>query len=206
LLPRRARAPSACSILASSKQSGEFIQTVDILTWKTLFLGMQSAKRSREGETYLIRLRRFTMTELVVVVLYFVLLFVLCHLQYYDFRARTIVYPILWLSAAFVIYKLLFEKSRERRGILQLGGIIGFFVLLYYGVRLTGFCSYVNYGTSYVNQKDSSVTITSRGYGCFMTDVDFDYTLERRLTAHLKWITDLDVQHLDPASWRRLSK
>jgi hypothetical protein len=165
---------------------------------------MKKTRRSSEGETYLIVLRRFSLIELVAVAAYFIMLVVFSHLQYYNFRARTIVYPLIWLSVAFVIYKTLFERSRERRGILQLGAIIGFFVLLYALIPLTGFCRYIDYGTSFVNEKDSTITIRSRGYSCFMTDADVDYVLERKLTAHLTWISDLNIQHLDPASWQKI--
>jgi hypothetical protein len=111
---------------------------------------MQRNSHYREGETYLIVPRRFKFIEFVWVVVYFVILFLFSHLQYYNFRLRSVIYPLMWLSAAFVLYKALFERSRERRGILQLGGIIGFFVLLYYLIPLTGFCRYTDYGSSYV--------------------------------------------------------
>ena len=130
---------------------------------------MKRNRRSREGETYLIVLRRFSLIEFAGVVAYFVVLFLLSHLQYYHFRLRSVIYPLMWFSVAFVLYKVLFERSRERRGVLQLGGIIGFFVLLYYLIPLTGFCRYTDYGWFYVNEKDPTITIASRGYSCFMT-------------------------------------
>ncbi len=167
---------------------------------------MNKTRRSGEGESYLIVPRKFNGRECLLVLAYFALLFLFSHLQYDNFRLQTVIYPLLWLSGAFVVYKALFERSRERRGIMRLGRIIGFFVLLYYCIPLTGFCAYMNYGTSYVNQKDSSVTITTRGYGCFMTDVDVEYVLERKLTTHLKWITALDVKHMDPATWRKITE
>jgi len=49
--------------------------------------------------------RSFSRKQIVVALLFFFLLFFFLPLEFYDIKAKTFLYPVIWVSIAFVVYK-----------------------------------------------------------------------------------------------------
>jgi hypothetical protein len=165
---------------------------------------MKIGTSSAQGNSYLIVRRKFKLKELLIALAYFLLLFSLLPLEYDNIRARTFVYPLIYVSAAYVLYKALFERSSEKYAIGLVGGIIAFFFIIYYFLRLIGFCAWSDFGILYVNRNDKSDKIIMRGYGCFLTDTDTQLFEEREITKHLKWVTNFDEKPINTTKWQKV--
>jgi hypothetical protein len=117
-------------------------------------------------------IRKFSLKEVLISVLFLSLLFFLLPLEYDNIKAKTFLYPIILTSVAFIIYRMFPAKSLMRTILFSMGGIMYVLFALSYLINLVGFCAWINHGTLYVNKRNPSVRIISRGYGCFLTDDD----------------------------------
>jgi hypothetical protein len=167
-------------------------------------VNMRKNSRSVEGESYLIVVRMFSLKEFLLTAAYFAFLIFFLPLQYDNIKARTFLYPIIWWSAAFVVYETFFKRSQERPAILKVGGVLAFCLILNFLFGLLPFCGWMNYGTVYVSKKDQSTTITVKSYECLMTEGEPEYFEERKITQHLKWVTDFNAKVIDTTKWQRV--
>jgi hypothetical protein len=147
-------------------------------------------------------IRKFSLKELLTSILFLSLLFFLLPLEYDNIKAKTFLYPIIWTSFAFIIYKTFPVKSLMRTILFSMGAIIYLVFALSFIINLTGFCAWINHGTLYVNKRNPSARIISRGYGCFLTDDDRQLFEERRITLHIKWVTDFSEAPIDTTKWK----
>jgi hypothetical protein len=147
-------------------------------------------------------IRKFSLKEVLVSILVLSLLFFLLPLEYDNIKAKTFLYPIIWTSFAFIMYKTFPVKSLMRTILFSIGAIIYVVFALSFIINLTGFCAWINHGTLYVNKRNPSVRIISRGYGCFLTDDDGQLFEERRFTPHIKWVTDFSETPIDTTKWK----
>ena len=146
--------------------------------------------------------RKFSRAEISVGLLYFFLLFFFLPLEYDDMKARTFLTPIIWISIAFVIYRIFPKPSRLRTLVFSIGGGIYFLCAVIYIPILFGFCTSSDHGALYVNRKDPSRRITMTGYGCFLTDENTQLHEERSITQHIKWVTSFDKKQVDTTEWQ----
>jgi hypothetical protein len=146
--------------------------------------------------------RRFSRTEIVVASLFFFLLFFLLPLKYDNIKAKTFLYPIIWISSAFVVYRTFPKPSELRTFIFTIGGGLCFLYALLNIPNLIGFCALRDHGTLYINRKDPSRRIIMTGYSCFLTDDDIQLYQERTITEHIKWVTSFDEKPVDTTKWQ----
>ena len=146
--------------------------------------------------------RRFSRTEIVVALLFFFLLFFFLPLKYDDIKAKTFLYPVIWVSIAFVMYRAFPKPSELRTFVFSIGGIAYFLCVLLYIPNVVGLCASRDHGTLYVNKKDPSRRITRTGYSCLLTDEDSQWYEERSITQHIKWVTSFDEKQVDTTKWQ----
>jgi hypothetical protein len=192
------------SLLPSTLRFAEALLMVSVAKQFEYYPNMKKNSRSIQGESYLIVIRRFSLKEFLLTVAYFAFLIFFLPLQYDNIKARTFLYPIIWMSAAFVVYETFFKRSQERLAILKVGRVIAFFLILYFFRGLIPFCAWINHGTLYVNKKDQSITITIKTFECMMTEGDPDLFEERKITQHLKWVTDFNAKTIDTTKWQKV--
>lgn len=162
---------------------------------------MKKDRQAARRRSYTIVVRRSNWKEIVAVVIYFSTLIFLLPLKYDNTRAKTFLYPLIWVSVGFALYKALFERSREKLAIQKIGAVGVFLIFLYYFIQFIGFCGWSDQGVIYTNKKDPSLEITARAYSCMLTDDDAEFYKERKLSKHLKWATPLD-EKIDTAIWQ----
>ena len=167
---------------------------------------MKQDTPSTQSNPYLALFRKFNIKKLLLILAYFFLLFCLLPLEYDDIKVRTFVKPLIYASAAFLLYRAVTAKSRDKYAKWLLGGLLTFFFLIYLFFKLIGFCAWGDFGIQYVNRNDNSDRIIMRGYGCFLTDDDTQLFEERLLTKHLKWVTNFDEQPIDKNKWQETFK
>ena len=140
--------------------------------------------------------------NLILSVLYFSLLLLLLPLQYDNISVWPFVFPILFASVFIVLYRALAKWPRTKEALMIITAITIVFLGFYYFIRIVHFCAYSDFGTVYVNRNDQSDTIVMKGYSCFLTDTDPELVEERKLTDHLKWVTEFTDKPVDPAKWQ----
>jgi hypothetical protein len=146
-------------------------------------------------------IRKFSLKEALVTLIFLFLLFFFLPLEYDNIKAKNFLYPIILASIAFIAYKLLPEPSEMRTFIFSIGGGVYFLLIFFTIPRLIGFCASTDHGVSYVNKKDHSIRLIMRGYACFLTDDDAEFFKEHRITKHIKWVTSFNEQSIDTTKW-----
>lgn len=146
--------------------------------------------------------RKFSVKEVLAALIFFILLFASLPMEYDDIKARTFIYPIMWIGAGYIVFKIFPKKSLTKSSLLIALGIVGLFYIL---TQVTGFCAWGHHGTLYVNKKDKSIKIICRTYDCFGTAEGCRLFKERRLTQHIKWVTSLDENPVDTTKWQSVS-
>jgi len=140
----------------------------------------------------------------VVFVAMLLLLWLLAPLEIDGFKLKTPVYSILWLSLPVIIYHMFPANGGIMGNIVGvIGTVVYVFITLVLGfIFLSGFCAWVNQSTRYISQKDSSVKIIQRGYACYGTDDDKYLFKQRKLTKHIKWVTEFNETRIDTLVWK----
>lgn len=124
-------------------------------------------------------------------------------LEYDNIRAKTFIYPLMWIGAVYIVFKAFPKKLLVARSLLLVFlGLVGFFVIL---PRVVGFCGWTHHGTLYVKKGDRSVRIICRTFDCFMTAEGCQRFKERRITEHIKWVTSFDEKTVDSTIWESVS-
>jgi|GEM_PF-2881700 hypothetical protein len=147
-------------------------------------------------------IRKFSRTEIVVALLFLFLLFLFLPLEYDDVEAKTFLYPMIWISIAFIVYKTFPTPSELRTFVFSVGGVAYFLYALSYIPNLIGFCAFRDHGILYINRKDPSRRIKMTGYSCFLTDEDTQLYEERSITKHIKWVKSFDEKPVDTTQWQ----
>ena len=146
--------------------------------------------------------KRYSRKEIVVASLFFFLLFFFLPLKYDNIKAKTFLYPIIWICSAFVVHRAFPKPSDLRTFVFTIGGGACFLYVLLHIPNLIGFCGSRDHGTLYVNRMDPSRKITMTAYSCFLTDDDIQLYEERSITQHIKWVTSFDEKPVDTTKWQ----
>ena len=151
------------------------------------------------GNASPITVRKFSLKKVLAALISFLILFLFLPLEYDNIKAKTFIYPIMWISLGYIVFKAFPGKSYTKRILLMLLGIIGLFYIF---IHVIGFCGWIQYGTLYVNKRDKSIRIICRTYGCFGTAEGCRFFEQRRITEHIKWVTSFDEKPIDTTKWQ----
>jgi hypothetical protein len=143
--------------------------------------------------------RKFSLKKVLAALISFLVLFIFLPLEYDNIKAKTFIYPIMWISLGYIVFKAFPGKSFTKRILLMLLGVIGLF---YTFTQVIGFCAWINHGTLYINKRDKSISITCRTYDCVGTDEGCRLFELRRITEHLQWVTSFDEKPIDTTKWQ----
>jgi hypothetical protein len=146
---------------------------------------------------------KLTFKEVVGGLCFFVLLFTFYHLEYDTIKAKTFLYPLFWISIAYIFIKKFRRKSTLRTFIFSVGGVIYFFIALNILTDLTGFCAWGHSNILYINKSNKSVKIDCRFYECFMTSGDCEMYKVNYITTHIKWVTKFNENPVDTTKWEK---
>jgi len=149
-------------------------------------------------------MEKFTLKEILGWVSFFILLFALLHLEYDTIKVKTFIYPLFWISIAYILIKKYRRKSTLRRIIFLLGGVLYFFIALNILADLTGFCAWGHSNVLYINKSDKSTKIACRSYECFMTSDNCELYEVKNITTHLKWVTKFNENPIDTTRWEKV--
>lgn len=148
--------------------------------------------------------RKFSRLEFILAALYFATLFFLRPFEYGIIKASTLITPVIWTSAGFVLYKTFFDRARDRRAIVPFAQIACVLTFISFGWAIIPFCGWQHYGTMYINKKDRSVTLRLRSYECLMTAGDGDLFEVRQITDHLTRVTEFHEKQVDTTKWEEV--
>ena len=143
--------------------------------------------------------RKFSVKEVIATLISFLLLFLFLPLEYDNIKAKTFIYPIIWISMGYIVFKAFPKKSLTKSSLLMSLGVIG---LLYIFTHVIGFCAWIKHGTLYINKRDKSIRIICRTYDCLGTAEDCQLFEERRISQHIKWVTSFDKKPIDTSKWQ----
>ena len=139
--------------------------------------------------------------KIVAILISLLVLCLLLPLEYDNIKAKTFIYPILWIGVVYTIRKLFPNDSILRNSLLVLLYIVGCF---YFLTQVTGFCGWAKHGTLYINKRDRSIRVTCRTYDCLGTAEGCQLFEERRLTKHLRWVTRFSKEPVDTTQWQNV--
>lgn len=131
------------------------------------------------------------------------LLVIVGHLEYRDFRFKTIINPIFWVTLGVACIRLLRNK-RYRHIRVMLIILFGVYVLISCFLLLrTVLCGSSESIILYVNKKNRSNTIFYRSYSCYQTTGDIEYYKSWNLIGELKWVMKKDRREGDSGEWEQ---
>ncbi|OQP60610.1 hypothetical protein A3860_32875 [Niastella vici] len=146
-----------------------------------------------------ISVRKFSVKEVLVALIFFLVLFIFLPLEYDNIKAKAIIYPVMWISMGYIVFKAFPGKSLTKSSLLIILGVI---CLSYTFSHVIGFCGWIKHGTLYKNKRDKSIRIICRTYECFGTAEGCQLFEERRITEHIKWVTSFDEKPIDTTKWQ----
>jgi hypothetical protein len=150
------------------------------------------------GNASPISVRKFSLNKVLAALIFSLVLFIFLPLEYDNIKAKTFIYPIMWISLGYIVFKAFPGKSYTQRILLMLLGIIGLF---YTFTHVIGFCGWIKHGTLYVNKRDKSIRIICRTYDCLGTAEGCRLFEQRIITEHIKWVTNFDEKPID-TTWQ----
>lgn len=153
------------------------------------------------GNASRISVRKFSVKKVLAVLISFLVLFILLPLEYDNTKAKTFIYPIMWISMGYIVFKAFPRKSHTKSILLMLLGVIGLF---YTFTHVIGFCTWTNHGTLYINKRDKSIRIICRTYDCLGTAEGCRLFEVRRITEHIKWVTSFNEKATDTTKWQNV--
>jgi len=135
-------------------------------------------------------------------------LFSLTYLEINGFKAKTVIYPILWISIGVLGYKyytlLRGSDSAIRKSLLGLGLAFYLFGSLAFGGSLI-LCKEIDHGVSFIHIENKSLSLVCRTYDCYGTVDDCQMYKVRNLTKHIKWVTKYNEKPVDTSKWQHRS-
>jgi len=151
-------------------------------------------------------MRKPSVNKIILIAATIQVLFLLTNLEIDSFKAKTIIYPILWIGIGLLGYGyftiLRGTESAIRKTILGLGFAFYVFASLFFGI---GFflCAEGDHGVSYTHKKDKSLSLVCRTFDCFGTADGCQLYKVRNLTRHIKWVTRSKEIPVDTSEWQR---
>lgn len=150
-------------------------------------------------------MKKFKLAKIITGIACAIILYVLTFFEYYDFKFKALIYPLLWISIPFIISLILPKtKSKLKTVFIIVGSIPYFFLTAFFCLRIL-LCGWTDGGTYYVNKKDKSISIVSRRFGCYGTDEDNVLFKKQKITAHLKWLTEYKEKKIDTNIWQKIN-
>jgi hypothetical protein len=143
--------------------------------------------------------RKFSVKEVVATFVVLLVLFISLPLEYDNIKAKTFIYPIMWIGVSYIVFRAFPENSQTRSISLIFLGIIGLFYTI---THIVGFCGWSKHGTLYINKRDKSIRIICRTYDCLGTAEGCRLFEVRRITDHIKWVTSFDEKPIDTSKWQ----
>lgn len=143
--------------------------------------------------------RKFSVKEVSIALISLLVLLLLLPLEYDNLKAKAFIYPIIWVSAGYIVVRAFPRKSITKSSLLLSLGIIVFFQIF---IQVIGFCAWAKHGTLYINKRDKSIRIICRTYDCLGTAEGCRLFEERRITQHIKWVTSFDEKPIDTTKWQ----
>jgi hypothetical protein len=140
---------------------------------------------------------------LVYITVIFFLLVIVGHLEYGNFRFKTIINPIFWVSFGIAGIRLLRNK-RYRHIRVKLIILFGIYVFIscFLLLRMV-LCGSGESRILYVNKKNRSNTIFYRSYSCYLTTDEFEYFKSWNLIGDLKWVMKKDTREVESGEWEQ---
>jgi hypothetical protein len=153
-------------------------------------------------------MRKLSVNKIFITATIIIALFFLTRLEFDGFKAKTVIYPILWAGIGllgFKYYKLLRgSESAIRKSLLGLGLAFYIFCTLSFGF-IFFICAEINHGISFINKQDNSLSLECRTYGCYGTSEGCPLYKVRNLTKHIKWVTKFNENPVDTSKWQHRS-
>ncbi len=151
-------------------------------------------------------MRKPPATKIFIIAAAILVLFLLTNLEIDSFKAKTIIYPILWIGIGLFGYGyyniLRGTDSAIRKTILGLGFAFYLFASLSFGLQFF-FCGEGNKRTLLIHKTDKSLRLECRPYDCYGTADGCQLYKVRNLTKHIKWVTRFKEIPVDTSEWQR---
>jgi predicted membrane protein len=140
---------------------------------------------------------------LVYITVIVFLLVIIGHLEYRDFRFKTIIHPMFWIALGIACIRLLRNKM-YRHIQVKLIILFGIYLLIscFLLLRMV-LCGSTESSILYVNKKNRSNTIFYRSYSCYQTTGDLEYYKSWNLIGELKWVVKKDTREVDSSEWEQ---
>ena len=151
-------------------------------------------------------MRKLSVNKIFITATTIIALLFLIRLEFGGFKAKTVIYPILWVGIGILGFKysklLRGRESAIRKSLLGLGLAFYIFGTLFFGFRFF-MCAENNHGISFINKQDKSLSLECRTYDCYGTADDCQLYKVRNLTKHIKWVTKFIENPVDTSKWQR---
>jgi hypothetical protein len=151
-------------------------------------------------------MRKLSVNQLLITATTIIALLFLTRLELDDFKAKTVIYPILWAGIGvlgFRYFKILRgSASALRKSLLGLGLAFYIFGTLFFGSSFF-MCAEGNHGILFINKQDKRLSLECRTYDCYGTADGCQLYKVRNLTIHLKWVTKFNENPIDTSEWQR---
>ena len=151
-------------------------------------------------------MRKLSVKTTLIVATAILGLFLLTRLEIDGFKAKTIIYPILWIGIGILGFKyfniLKGSASAIRKSLLGLGLAVYIFSTLYFGIQFF-MCAESDHGVLFTHKNNKSLSLVCRTYDCYGTADGCQLYEVRNLTKHIKWITKFNENSVDTSKWQR---
>ena len=151
-------------------------------------------------------MKTLSLIKILIITTAIIVLYFLTSLEFDGFKAKTIIYPILWISIGVLGYWyydfLRGSNSAIRKSILGLGFAFYLLGTLFLGLGFL-FCAESDHGVIFTNKKDKSLSLVCRTYDCYLTADRCQIYQVRKLTEHIKWVTRFSENPVDTSEWQR---
>lgn len=153
-------------------------------------------------------MRKSSINRILIGVAFILALLVFTRLEFDNFKAKTISYPILWLGIGILGFKyfknLRGSASAIRKSLLGLG--LAFYLIgsLFFGIQFI-MCAESKHGISFINKRDIHIRLECRTADCYLTTDPCQLYKVRQLTKHIKWVTEFNEVPVDTSKWQHRS-
>ena len=150
-------------------------------------------------------MRRPSKKIIVITAIIILALLLLTKLEFGAYKAKTVIYPILWLGFGVLGVKyyqaLRGSASAIRKSIFGLGLALYLLGTLVFGFEYL-MCAEINYGISYIDKQDKRISLECRTFGCYGTSDNCQLYKVRHLTKSIKLVTKFDEFPVDTSKWQ----
>jgi len=150
-------------------------------------------------------MKTLSLIKILIITTAIIVLYFLTSLEFDGFKAKTVIYPVLWIVIGVLGFKY-FKTLRGtdaaiRKSLLGLGLAVYILGTLFLGLGFL-LCAESDHGVIFTNKKDKSLSLVCRTYDCYLTADRCKIYQVRTLTEHIKWVTRFSENRVDTSEWQ----